>query len=50
MRGVNHVYEQALTLMRDGLSDEEIIRLTHLNRNVIAALRHDLLHPRDPQF
>lgn len=50
MRGVNHVYERALALMREGLSDEEIIRLTRLNRNVVAALRHDLLYPRDPQF
>ena len=50
MRGVNHVYEWALTLMREGLDDEEIIQITRLNRNVIAALRHDLLYPRDPQF
>ena len=50
MSGANHRYEQALTLMREGLDDEEIIQITHLNRNVIAALRHDLLHPRNPQF
>ena len=44
------IYEHAMELMRQGLPDVEVVRLTGLNMQVVAAIRRDLLHPQNPEF